>query len=861
MKNPAFLLFTVIALLILGFLLWPAFFQEQPDGPDQAVSTVDPPADSEDDSGIPRLGAAPEFELVDQTGAAYSSAQLRGKVWIVNFMFTRCASTCPIQTMRLAEAQTALSADPVWDGIRFVSITVDPEYDSPDVLQQYASGYQADQEHWKFLTGSRDAIWKLSAEGFGLPVRDDAQNAQMPILHDPRFIVVDRLGRMRGVFDSQSTEAIAELRKTLELIVGEIEPPEAWRDEFESAADTETQQVTHLAQPPEIADTEWLQRLQQAQLATRDQFSVSCDFHFHDQRAHSGIDFLPQIVDEQRWRLQVNHYDHGNGVCVADVDGDGRYDLYFVSQAGSNALWRNMGEGRFEDITEQSGVGVSDRIGVTASFADVDNDGDPDLYVTTVRGGNILFVNDGSGRFADQTESSGLAFVGHSSSSVFFDYDRDGLLDMFLCNVGRYTTEEFAPLRIDRTSSLPSGTQQSYYVGTKDAFAGHLKEGLTERSLLFHNEGGLRFQEVSEAVGLVDEGWNGDATPLDVNGDGWLDLYVLNMQGADQYYENQGGVSFIRKSQDVFPRTPWGAMGIKAFDFENDGDVDMMVTDMHSDMSKDVGPALEKQKSDMQWPEDFLQAGNTGIYGNALFRNNGAGEFSEESDDLGAENYWPWGLSIGDLNADGFQDVFITSSMCFPYRYAVNSVLLNDRGKRFRDAEFILGVEPRSDGRMIKPWFSLDASGEDRDHPMCAGRDGTVVVWSALGSRSSVLFDFDNDGDLDIVTNDFNSEPLVLASDLSAVAETVNYLKIKLVGSRSNRDALGATVKVVTGDLTQTQYHDGKSGYLSQSLLPLYFGLGTAEEIDRIEVVWPSGQTTSIDGPIDSNQLRTIQEP
>ncbi|MCP4507493.1 MAG: SCO family protein, partial [Fuerstiella sp.] len=327
----------MIALLILGFLLWPAFFQEQPDGPDQAVSTVDPPADSEDDSGIPRLGAAPEFELVDQTGAAYSSAQLRGKVWIVNFMFTRCASTCPIQTMRLAEAQTALSADPVWDGIRFVSITVDPEYDSPDVLQQYASGYQADQEHWKFLTGSRDAIWKLSAEGFGLPVRDDAQNAQMPILHDPRFIVVDRLGRMRGVFDSQSTEAIAELRKTLELIVGEIEPPEAWRDEFESAADTETQQVTHLAQPPEIADTEWLQRLQQAQLATRDQFSVSCDFHFHDQRAHSGIDFLPQIVDEQRWSLQVNHYDHGNGVCVADVDGDGRYDLYFLSQAGSNA--------------------------------------------------------------------------------------------------------------------------------------------------------------------------------------------------------------------------------------------------------------------------------------------------------------------------------------------------------------------------------------------------------------------------------------------------------------------------------------------------------------------------------------------
>ncbi|MEO2018324.1 MAG: SCO family protein [Fuerstiella sp.] len=137
MKKPAFILFTVIALLVLGFLLWPAFVQDEPD---QTVSTVDPPDASGDGSLFPRLGAAPEFELVDQTGAAYSSAQLRGKVWIVNFMFTRCTGTCPIQAMRLAEAQTALSADPVWDGIQFVSITVDPDHDSPDVLQQCADG-------------------------------------------------------------------------------------------------------------------------------------------------------------------------------------------------------------------------------------------------------------------------------------------------------------------------------------------------------------------------------------------------------------------------------------------------------------------------------------------------------------------------------------------------------------------------------------------------------------------------------------------------------------------------------------------------------------------------------------------------
>lgn len=861
MRNLSFVAFLGIAVAALVFLLWPVISPDSPDTTDQPGPdrTVESPSDN--DRQFPSLGTAPDFELLDQDGNAFGSAQLQGKVWIANFMFTRCTNTCPLQAQRLAEAQSALSEDPVWDGIRFVSITVDPEHDTPGVLKTYAQDYQADQAHWKFLTGPRETIWTLSADGFGLPVRDDAMNDQMPILHDSKFLLIDRLGQIRGVFDSQSTEAITELRRALGFVVAEIAPPEEAPEEFRTFHVAGDAPITHLAQPPDIADTDWLDRLQQAQLATRDQFTVFHDFQFRDQRKASGINYRPQIVDEQRWRLQVNHYDHGNGVCVADIDGDGFHDVYFVSQAGANSLWRNLGEGRFEDFTQQANVGIPDRIGVTASFADIDNDGDPDLYVTTVRGGNVLLINDGDGHFSDQSDASGLGFVGHSSAPVFFDYDRDGLLDVFLCNVGKYTTEEFAALRVDQTSSLPQGTELNYYVGTKDAFGGHLKSNLIERSVLFHNEGDNRFQDVTEAMGLIDEGWSGDATPLDVNEDGWLDLYVLNMQGADHYYENQQGASFIDRTRDVFPQTSWGAMGIKAFDFENDGDVDVLVTDMHSDMSKDVGPELEKQKSDMQWPESFLQTNGTSIFGNSFFRNQGGGSFTESSDELGAENYWPWGLSVGDLNADGFEDVLITSSMCFPYRYAVNSVLLNDRGKRFRDAEFILGVEPRTPGHLIKPWFSLDASGEDRDHPMTQGRDGTIVVWSALGSRSSAIFDFDNDGDLDIVTNDFNSQPLVLASNLTENAPDIRYIKIRLVGSRSNRNAFGATVKVHTETSTQTQFHDGKSGYLSQSVLPMYFGLDTAEVVDRIEVAWPSGQATSFDGPFRANQLHTIEEP
>ena len=158
-------------------------------------------------------------------------------------------------------------------------------------------------------------------------------------------------------------------------------------------------------------------------------------------------------------------------------------------------------------------------------------------------------------------------------------------------------------------------------------------------------------------------------------------------------------------------------MGVKSFDYDNDGDMDLFITDMHSDMSQDIVPAQEKLKSNMQWPDSFTLARGQEIWGNAFYQNQGGGSFREISDEIGAENYWPWGISVGDLNADGFDDVFIASSMNYPFRYGVNSVLLNNRGERFLDSEFILRVEPRQDG-LTAPWFELDVDGKDRDHPL-----------------------------------------------------------------------------------------------------------------------------------------------
>jgi len=485
---------------------------------------------------------------------------------------------------------------------------------------------------------------------------------------------------------------------------------------------------------------------------------------------------------------------------------------------------------------------------VTASFADVDNDGDEDLYVTTVRGGNVLFLNDGKGHFRDVSKESGLDYVGHSSGAVFFDYDNDGLLDVLLCNVGRYTTDEKG--------------RGGYYVGFADAFSGHLMPERAERSRLYRNLGGGRFADVTESAALPATGWSGDATFADLDGDGFPDLYVLNMQGRNHFLHNDGGRRFVDQTDEHFPKTPWGAMGVKFFDFDGDGRLDLYVTDMHSDMSQEIGPDREKQKSEMKWTEHFLQDPGHSVFGNAFYRNLGGGKFEEISDRIGVENYWPWGPSVGDLNADGWEDVFVAASMSFPFRYGIDSVFLNDRGERFRDAEFILGVEPRRGGKTTTPWFDADCAlpqtgaGAKR---ACVGETGKIRVLGTLGTRSAAIVDLDGDGDLDIVTNEFNAAPQVLISDL-AQKRTIHWLKVALAGTASNRDGLGATVRVIAGGRTLMRYSDGKSGYLSQSALPLYFGLGGAASVERVEVLWPSGRRSQVEKTQANTTLR-IQEP
>jgi enediyne biosynthesis protein E4 len=605
---------------------------------------------------------------------------------------------------------------------------------------------------------------------------------------------------------------------------------------------------------PDIGVTSLAARAK-AQRDSVSQFKVFYQFQFHDRLPESGITFFNHVVDDAARFHKPVHYDHGNGIAAADVDGDGLEDIYFVNQLTGSQLWKNLGGGKFRNITKEAGVALADRVGVTASFADIDNDGDQDLFVTTVRGGNVLFENDGHGHFTNISRAAGVDYVGHSSGAVFFDYDNDGLLDLYLCNVGRYTTDVKG--------------RGGAYEGLEDAFFGHLHQDRSEPGILYRNMGHNQFKNVTKETGLGNALWSGDASVADLNGDGFPDLYVLNMQGADHFYENVGGRTFVESTAKYFPKTPWGSMGVKFFDYDNDGRPDLLITDMHSDMSEQSPPGREKLKARVVMPETMLGGRKDQfIFGNAFYANRGNGRFEEISDRVGAENYWPWGPSVADFNADGWQDVFIASSMNFPYRYGINSLLLNNRGEKFLDSEFLLGIEPRRGGRTDTFWFDLDCSTNDPEllrrwpnaaQDLCKGQTGKFTVMAPLGTRSSVVFDLNQDGALDIVTNEFNSAPQVLVSDL-AQRQPIHWLKVALTGTVSNRNGLGATVRVSAGGRVLTEWNDGKSGYLSQSVLPLYFGLGDLTKIDRVEVAWPSGRRQVVTTGLAVNSTLRVTE-
>src|SRR5882762_4566519 len=222
---------------------------------------------------------------------------------------------------------------------------------------------------------------------------------------------------------------------------------------------------------------------------------------FQERAREAGITFRMHFLPkEQGETFHINLYDHGAGLAVGDYDNDGREDIYFLNQVGPNALYRNTGNGTFVDVTERAGVGLGDRVSVGVTFADYDNDGWPDLFVTSTRGGNVLFHNRGDGTFEDVTAKAGVSHVGHSQTPVFFDYDNDGYLDLYVTNTAHWTTDVF---------DFAGGN----FEGKADL--GTLMTSPVEYNILYRNNGNGTFTDVTQSAGLRGRGWAGDVAVFD----------------------------------------------------------------------------------------------------------------------------------------------------------------------------------------------------------------------------------------------------------------------------------------------------------------------------------------------------------
>jgi hypothetical protein len=570
---------------------------------------------------------------------------------------------------------------------------------------------------------------------------------------------------------------------------------------------------------------------------------------FQERAQQAGIafrmNFLPR---EQGERFRINLYDHGAGLAVGDYDNDGRDDIYFLNQHGPNALYRNRGDGTFEDVTAKAGVGLGDRVSVGATFADYDNDGWPDLFVTSTRGGNVLFHNRGDGTFEDVTAKAGVSHVGHSQTAVFFDYDNDGYLDLYLTNTAHWTTDSF---------DFAGGNYEG------KASLGSLMTSPVEYNILYHNNGNGTFTDVTAKAGLRGRGWAGDVAVFDYNEDGFLDLFVPSMFGRGQLYRNNGDGTFTDVTVETLGPTPHGAIGSKVFDYDGDGRLDLFVVDMHSDMwmgldSRHTSQELATQTQHRRFlspagptvneaapgfidhqRQEFAMEGknyNELLFGNALYRNQGQGKFTETALAAGLETFWPWGIATGDYDNDGNEDVFITSGMGYPFYYWPNQLMMNNGDGTFRDRAASLGIEPPTGGI-----YQENNIGGQR---------------AARSSRSAAVADFDGDGRLDIVTNNFNDRPYFFANRFPRQ----NYVEFRLTGTKSNRDAIGAVVRLWIGNKVMVREVSPVGGYLAQSSRTVHFGLGDRSNIDSVRIRWPRGLVQTLTKPA-INTLHQIREP
>ena len=510
--------------------------------------------------------------------------------------------------------------------------------------------------------------------------------------------------------------------------------------------------------------------------------SAPLGFRFTDVTTQAGIQFqhnsgafggkfLPETL--------------GSGCAFLDYDGDGWQDILLINGADwpghkrnrtTLRLYHNNGNGTFSDVTSRAGLDV-ELYGMGVAVGDYNNDGFPDILITCV-GQNRLFRNTGKGTFVDVTNSAGLGKrEGFSTSALWFDYDRDGVLDLFVCNYVKWSPEHDVFCSLD-------GKHKSYC--TPEAYRG-------ATCWLFHNRGNGTFEDVTAASGIFDSSSKSlGIALLDQDHDGWPDLFVANDTQPNKLYRNQHDGTFkdaaveegLAFSSEGKARA---GMGVDVADFENTGSPGVGITNFDNEM---IGLYRMNGKSF----EDIAPQSGVG---------------------LASRNSLGFGCSFLDVNLDGWLDFAVANGH-------IDETVRNIRGN-------VGYVQPPQ-------LFLNNGKAVFRD---VASEVGGSFDLPKVG-RGLAYADFDRDGDLDLLITTNNGPAYLYRNDQLSGNRSIRF---RLKGTKSNRDAIGATVRVFAGDLTQSRMVKGGSSYLSQSELPITFGLEKRDQVDRVVIDWPSGRT------------------
>ena len=560
--------------------------------------------------------------------------------------------------------------------------------------------------------------------------------------------------------------------------------------------------------------------------------------------ARSGIDLVTTWVLPESVSLDTTMM-LGGGVCAGDYDGDGQADLFITNADGHNRLYRNLGNCRFEDVTEAAGIAPDVARGMGATFVDIDNDGDLDLPICNFDGPNRLYINDGQGHFQERAGDFGLDYHGASILMAFADYDCDGDLDAYLVTNRIEPTPEIKKKmnwHRDASNRLVIPPIYREYVELLPMPDGGVRPVTSaQRDYLFRNNGDGTFSDVSREAGVYDSTRYGlSAVWWDYNQDGLADIYVANdYDQGDHLYRNNGDGTFTDIIAKSVGHTPWFSMGCDIGDINNDGLIDLMASDMS-------GSTHYKQKvsmGNMNRKGWFLEWGHPRQYmRNTVYLNTGTDRFMEVAYQTSLDSTdWTWSPKFGDFDCDGRIDVFITNGMVRDWTNSDHIAHVRKLGGSDspEGRQFWMSQQPKRDKDV-----ALKNHGELRFEHM-GRRWGLDHLGVSFGAA---VLDLDGDGDLDIVVSRLNEPVTVYRNDLTNGHRAV----VRLRGTKSNRDGLNATVRLQTASGQQVRYVMPTRGFMSANDNSVHFGLGDDEVIERLVINWPSGRVqTFVDLPAD----------